>query len=63
MTPGRPLVGRHNSTAAVHDEVCHSLRNAGFQEIGQIGKRIAFEFDTLTSTMPLAVKYWEALTK
>jgi hypothetical protein len=56
-------VGRHNSTAAVHDEVCHSLRNAGFQEIGQIGKRIAFEFDTLTSTMPLAVKYWEALTK
>jgi hypothetical protein len=39
------------------------LRNTGFQEIGQIGKRIAFEFDTMTSSTPLAIKYREALNK
>jgi len=33
------------------------LRNAGFQEIGQIGKRIAFELDTMNSDAPLAKKY------
>jgi len=33
------------------------LRNAGFQEIGQIGKRIAFELDTMRSDARLAKRY------
>lgn len=39
------------------------LRNAKFQEIGQIGKRIAFELDTMTSNAPLAIKYRAILNK
>jgi len=39
------------------------IKNAGFQQIGQIGKRIAFELDTMTSNTPLAIKYREALGK
>jgi hypothetical protein len=39
------------------------LRDAKFQEIGQIGKRIAFEFDMMTATTPLAIKYREAIEK
>ena len=37
------------------------LRHAGFRERGQIGKRIAFELDTLTSDSPLAKAYRESL--
>ncbi len=37
------------------------LRNAGFQEIGQIGKRIAFMLDTMKSDTPLARRYREML--
>ncbi len=37
------------------------LRNAGFQQIGQIDKRIAFELDTMTSSSPLAKAYRESL--
>ncbi len=39
------------------------LRNAKFQEIGQIGKCIAFELDTMTSDAPLAIKYRAILNK
>jgi tetratricopeptide (TPR) repeat protein len=39
------------------------LRNAGFQDIGQIGKRIAFELDTMTSTSQLATAYRETLKR
>ncbi len=39
------------------------LRNAGFQEIGQIGKRIAFELDTMNADVPLAKKYREMLRR
>jgi hypothetical protein len=39
------------------------LRNAGFQEIGQIGKRIAFELDTLNSNARLAKQYRELFQK
>lgn len=38
-----------------------TLRKAGFQETGQIGKRITFELDIMTSKAPLAAKYREAL--
>ena len=37
------------------------LRHAGFQEIGQIGKRIAFELDTMTSHSQLATAYRKSL--
>jgi len=37
------------------------LRHAGFRELGQIGKRIAFELDTLNSNAPLAKAYRESL--
>lgn len=37
------------------------LRNAGFQEIGQLGKRIAFELDTRNSDAPLAKRYRQIL--
>jgi hypothetical protein len=33
------------------------LRNAGFQEIGKLGERIAFELDTMKSAAPLAKQY------
>ncbi len=39
------------------------LKNAGFQEIGQIGKRIAFELDTMTSDARLARQYRVMLNK
>ncbi len=39
------------------------LRNAGFQEIGQIGKRIAFELDTMNSNARLAKQYRELFQK
>jgi hypothetical protein len=39
------------------------LRDAKFQEIAQIGKRIAFEFDMMTATTPLAIRYREAIEK
>ena len=39
------------------------LRNAHFQEVGQIGKRIAFELDTMKSNAPLAKRYREMLNK
>src|SRR6266571_5540915 len=39
------------------------LRNAGFPEIGHIGKRIAFELDTMKSDAPLAQRYREMLHK
>jgi hypothetical protein len=39
------------------------LRNAGFQEIGQIGKRIAFELDTINSDTRLAKQYREILKR
>jgi hypothetical protein len=39
------------------------LRNAHFQEIGQIGKRIVFELDTMTSDAPLAKRYRASLQK
>jgi len=39
------------------------LRNAGFKEIGQTGKRIAFVLDVMTSESPLAMAYREALKK
>lgn len=39
------------------------LHNAGFQVIGQLGKRTAFELDTMTSDAPLAVQYRELLDK
>jgi len=39
------------------------LRNAGFQETGQIGKRIAFELDTKNSEASLAKRYRAALRK
>jgi hypothetical protein len=38
------------------------LKNAGFQEIGQIGKRIAFELDVKTSHDRLATEYRQALS-
>ena len=37
------------------------LRNAGFKETGQIGKRRAFELDVMTSDAPLAEQYREVL--
>jgi hypothetical protein len=39
------------------------LRNAGFQEIGKLGERIAFELDTMKSTAPLAKQYRAILHK
>lgn len=39
------------------------LKNAQFQQIGQIGKRIAFELDTMTSDAPLAQRYRKLLGK
>ncbi len=39
------------------------LRNVGFKEIGQIGKRIAFELDTMTSDARLARQYRAMLRK
>ena len=39
------------------------LKNAGFQEIGQIGKRIAFELNLMTSNASLAKKYRAMLEK
>ncbi len=39
------------------------LRNTGFQEIGHIGKRIAFELDTMTSEARLAKQYRAILQK
>jgi hypothetical protein len=36
---------------------------AGFQEIGQIGKRMAFELDTMTSDARLARQYRVMLNK
>ena len=39
------------------------LRNAGFQETGQIGKRITFELDTMTSDARLAKQYRAMLKK
>lgn len=37
------------------------LQHAGFKNIGQIGKRIAFELDTMTSDAPLVEEYRQAL--
>jgi len=37
------------------------LRNAGFQEIGHLGKRIAFELDTMNSDAPFAKRYRQTL--
>lgn len=37
------------------------LKNAEFEIIGQIGKRLVFAFDPLTSQKPLALRYREAL--
>ncbi len=37
------------------------LKHAGFKDIGQIGKRIAFELDTRTSDAPLVAEYRLAL--
>ena len=37
------------------------LRNAGFKETEQIGKRIAFELDVMTSDAPLTEQYREVL--
>jgi transcriptional regulator with XRE-family HTH domain len=39
------------------------LRNAGFHEIGQVDKRIAFELDTITADAPLATAYRRSLNK
>lgn len=39
------------------------LRNAGFQEIGRLGERIAFELDTMNSDAPLAKRYRAILNK
>ena len=39
------------------------LKHAGFQQIGQIDQRIAFELDTMTSSSPLAKAYREALKR
>ncbi len=37
------------------------LKNADFSEVGQIGKRIAFELDTTTSSSKIAIEYRKAL--
>ena len=39
------------------------LRNTGFQEIGKLGERIAFELDTMNSNAPLAKQYKAILHK
>jgi len=39
------------------------LEDAKFQKIGQMGKRVAFEFDMLTAHTLLAMKYREAITE
>ncbi len=39
------------------------LHNAGFQTIGQLEKRVAFELGTMSSDVPLAVQYRELLSK
>ena len=39
------------------------LRNTGFQEIGRLGERIAFELDTMKSDAPLAKQYRAILHK
>jgi hypothetical protein len=39
------------------------LRNTGFQEIGKLGERIAFELDTMKSAAPLAKQYRTILHK
>jgi len=39
------------------------LRNAHFKGIGQIGKRIVFELETMSSDAPLARRYLAALRK
>lgn len=39
------------------------LEDSGFQKTGQMGKRIAFEFDTMHSSAPLAIRYREMLGK
>ena len=39
------------------------LKNAGFQDIGQIGKRIAFELDVMNSDARLAKQYRMMLRK
>jgi len=39
------------------------LRNTGFQEIGKLGERIAFELDTMKSTASLAKQYKAILHK
>lgn len=39
------------------------LHNAGFQVIGQLGKRTAFELDIMSSKAPLAVHYRDLLSK
>jgi len=39
------------------------LHNAGFKTIGQLGKRTAFELDTMNSDEPIAVQYRELLNE
>jgi hypothetical protein len=39
------------------------LRNTGFQEIGKLGERIAFELDIMKSDAPLAKQYRAILHK
>ena len=39
------------------------LRNTGFQEIGRLGERIAFELDIMKSDAPLARQYRAILHK
>ncbi len=39
------------------------LRNTGFQEIGKLGERIAFELDSMQSDAPLAKQYRAILHK